>query len=395
MAAMQSGEPERPEAPEGAPGPPPAVPPPPAWPPPPPGWAPVPQPGWAPPPAGWGGAPPPLGYPSPYPPPPPPWGATPATAGWNAAGTPRPTGFGRFRPMGIGELLDAAFALYRRNLLLLVAITAVVQVPFAVLNLVVFQVLGVGADLDTVGSPGFLGTPGNPNSTLSDAQISAVKGLLVYLGLVVVVQMLVVLPLSLAAMSRAVSDRYLDRPASLGSSYAAALRRGGALLGAILLLILLVVGVTAAMVAGIAVSALAGPFGILPAIGFGAAWLVSLPLLAVRSTVFAQAIVVEGLGSAAGLRRSWRLTRGFFWRTFAILLVVFILQTVVGSVLQIPVGLLLSGARTGTQQLVSQGISAVTSVVVSPLSLIALTLVYYDLRIRKEAFDIEMLAASL
>ena len=32
---------------------------------------------------------------------------------------------------------------------------------------------------------------------------------------------------------------------------------------------------------------------------------------------------------------------------------------------------------------------------VSPLSLIALTLVYYDLRIRKEAFDIEMLAASL
>jgi len=72
------------------------------------------------------------------------------------------------------------------------------------------------------------------------------------------------------------------------------------------------------------VSTLAGPFGILPAIGLVVAWMVSLPLIAVRSTLFAQAIVVEGLGSAAGLRRSWRLTHGCFWRTFAILVVVFI-----------------------------------------------------------------------
>jgi hypothetical protein len=328
-------------------------------------------------------------------PPPAPWGSAAAVPGWNAAGAPRPAGFGRFRPMGIGELLDAAFVLYRRNFLLLVAITAVVQVPFAVLNLVVFQLLGVGADLDAAGSPGFLGSPGSPSGALSDAQVNAAKGLAVYLGLVVVVQMLVVLPLSLAAMSRAVSDRYLDRPASLGSSYAAALRRVWALLGAILLLLLIVAGATAAMVAGVAVSTLAGPFGIVPAIGLLLAWVLSLPLIAVRSTLFSQAIVVEGLGSAAGLRRSWRLTHRFFWRTFAILLVVFILQTVVGSVIQIPVGLLVSGTTTGTQELISQAIGAVTSVVVSPLSLIALTLVYYDLRIRKEAFDIEMLAASL
>jgi hypothetical protein len=297
--------------------------------------------------------------------------------------------------MGIGELLDSAFVLYRRNLLLLVAITAVVQVPFAVLNLVVFQLLGVGADLDAAGSPGFLGTPGNPGSALTDAQLNAVKGLAVYLALVVAVQMLVVLPLSLAAMSRAVSDRYLDRPASLGSSYAAALRRLGPLLGAILLLLLIVAGVSALMVGGVLASSLAGAFGILPAIGLLLAWLLSLPLIAVRSTLFSQAIVVEGVGSAGGLRRSWRLTHRFFWRTFAILLVVFILQTMVGWVLQIPVGLLVSGTTTGTQELVSQAIGAVTSVVVSPLSLIALTLVYYDLRIRKEAFDIEMLAASL
>jgi hypothetical protein len=313
--------------------------------------------------------------------------------GWNVAPPAPPVGYGRFRPLGIGELLDASFVLYRRNLLLLVAITAVVQVPFAILDLVIFQVLGVGADLDAAGRPGFFGTAASPNGSLSDAQISTLKGLFIYMGIVGAVQMFVVLPLSLAAMSRAVSDRYLDRPASLGSSYAAAVRRGGALLGAILLLILLVAGLSVAAFVGIALATLAGPIGIVPAIALLLAWLLALPLVAVRSTLFAQAIVVEGVGSLTGLRRSWRLTHRFFWRTFAIVLVVYLLQSVVGVVLQAPISLVVSG--TGTQQLLGKAVGAVTSVLVSPLSLIALTLVYYDLRIRKEAFDIEMLAASL
>ena len=406
---MESGDPDGPPAqPEGAPGPPP----PPVWPPPP-GWAPAPAPGgWpAPPPRGGPAAPPPGWPPQPppgWPPPPgtpgwppggeippsPGWGPPAAVAGWNPGLAAPPTGFGRFRPMGIGELLDASFALYRRNLLLLVAITAVVQVPFAVLNLVLFLGLGVGSDLDAAGSRGF-STLGNPGGTLNPAQVAALKSLSLYLAIVFAVQMFVVLPLSLAAMSRAVSDRYLDRPASLGTSYRAALRRGGALLGAILLLLLLVAGTTVALVVGIALAALLGPIGAVPAIGMGLAWLVALPLLAVRLTLFAQTIVVEGSGSAGGLRRSWRLTQGFFWRTFALLVVVFLLQSVVGAVIQVPAALLIGGLSAGTQQLIGQALGAVSSVVVSPLSLIALTLVYYDLRIRKEAFDIEMLAASL
>jgi hypothetical protein len=328
-------------------------------------------------------------------PPPPGWGPASAVAGWNpgvAAGT---TGFGRFRPMGIGELLDAAFALYRRNLLLLVAITAVVQVPFAVLNLVLFQLLGVGSDLDAAGARGPFASLNSSSSTLSGPQVAAFKSLSVYFVIVVAVQMFVVLPLSLAAMSRAVSDRYLDRPASLGTSYRAALRRGGALLGAILLLLLLVAGITVAMFVGIGIAALLGPVGVVPAIGFGIAWMAALPVLAVRSTLFAQTVVVEGSGSLGGLRRSWRLTQGFFWRTFALLLVVFLLQSVVGAVIQVPAALLIGGLSPGTQQLIGQALGAVSTVLVSPLSLIALTLVYYDLRIRKEAFDIEMLAASL
>src|ERR1700694_5076215 len=96
------------------------------------GYPPVPPhraPGWSPSP---GGAPPP---------PPPAWGH--AVPGWNPQ---RPyagqVGSGRFRSMGVGELLDALFSLHRRYFLLIADISAVVQVPYAVLQFVLFQVAG-------------------------------------------------------------------------------------------------------------------------------------------------------------------------------------------------------------------------------------------------------------
>jgi hypothetical protein len=299
--------------------------------------------------------------------------------------------------MGIGELVDAALTLYRRNFLLIIAIAAVVQVPFAALNLILYQLTGVGSDLDAAGlrGGGFGGVSAGPQGTLTDSQISALKGLFVYTGIVVALQLLVVLPLSLAAMSRAVSDRYLDRRATLGTAYRAAVRRGGPLLGAILLVMLLVAAELAVFAILLGVSVLLGPLGALLALAVVVALGVAMALTVVRSTLFAQAIVIEGVGSLTGIRRSWRLTRGAFWRTLGILAVVFLLQAIVGGALSLPIAALTSGLSAGLQQAIGQVVQAIGSVFVSPLNLIALTLVYYDMRIRREAFDIEMLAASL
>src|ERR1035437_3789341 len=90
--------------------PPPPPPPPGGWPPPPGGWAP--PPGWGAP--QWGPHP---GY------------GQPPVYGWQPQ--PMLPGSGRFRAQGVGQLLDAAFTLYRRTLGMILAITAVVQVPLA------------------------------------------------------------------------------------------------------------------------------------------------------------------------------------------------------------------------------------------------------------------------
>src|ERR1700692_1544334 len=99
-----------------SPPPPPAPPPPPGGPPGPPVWGVVPMP----PPRGWGPAPG-VGVPG-------------ASPGWGWDQQPVLPGSGRFRAQAVGELLDSAFTLYRRNLRLILAITAIAQLPLALLR---------------------------------------------------------------------------------------------------------------------------------------------------------------------------------------------------------------------------------------------------------------------
>src|SRR5487761_783476 len=102
---------------------------------PPPGWGSPPQGGGSPPP-GWGSPPPGWGQP-------PAWGAP--QPGWNPGFMPSQVGSGRFRSMSVGEWLDATFTLYRRNFALIASISAVVQIPYALLTLVLYEVTGLGA----------------------------------------------------------------------------------------------------------------------------------------------------------------------------------------------------------------------------------------------------------
>jgi hypothetical protein len=296
------------------------------------------------------------------------------------------------RPRSIGELLDSAFTLYRRNFLLLVSIAAVVQVPFAILQLVVYKLADIGGRLNTLQSvTNQLGNQGGQLTPGQSAQLSTdVGAFAVYFGVVILVQYFVVYPLSLAATTHAVSNRYLDRPASVGESYRAALSMWRSLIAMVLMLGLLVGG-SFGLVALVGVlSGSAALFFLLIVVVFAFAFVVLL-----RTTVAAQSIVIERVSGRQGLRRSWALTKGYFWRIFGILLLLGLLQSIVGAVFSLPIVALASGASADTRQLVSQAASAVSAIFVAPVSLVTLTLLYYDLRIRREGFDIEMLTAAL
>jgi hypothetical protein len=205
-----------------------------------------------------------------------------------------------------------------------------------------------------------------------------------------------VLPLATAATTRAVSDRYLDRPASVGSSYAAALRRMRALIWQSVILLgafLLVYALAVALI--LALSLVAGPV----AGGLGILLIIAaIPFVIfvyVRTSLAAPAIVLENLSGWRGLVRSWNLVRGFGWRILGIRILIFLITAIIGGLLVSLLSLAGAGLDLNGQFIVQEAASAVISVFIGPVTYIAVTLLYYDTRIRKEGFDIEMLAQSL
>lgn len=321
------------------------------------------------------------------------WGAPapglPPAYGW--APQTSPPGSGRFRAQAVGELLDSAFTLYRRNFRLLVAITAVVQVPLALFSYLAYQLTGYEGAATRLQQL----TANGSTVSLSDLQ-SPLLTLLTVGGAVLLVQLLLVQPVATAAMTRAVGDVYLDKPTSMSSVYSAVGRRLGAVVGVSVLLFLFGVGL-------IAVATLLS-LAIALSLGQQSVGLVLLIVLVAFFTVIvvytrwlfaAPTVILENLGPTAALRRSWRLVRGSTLRVFGITLLVGLIT----GILSAAVGALLTVVtQFGDQNahlVLSQLATLIVSVLIQPISFIVVVLLYYDLRIRREAFDIEMLAASL
>lgn len=349
-----------------------------AWPPPPPPGAPAgpppvppPSPGYLPQPAGYAG----------YPAPPP---GTPAPGFPTWAWSPPAVGWGRFRAQSFGELLDAAFTVYRRKFLPIVAIMALFQLPYLAVQL--FGERSVWSSLATLQSG-----PVSPAQLRSET--ASVLGATAVLLAVTLAYYVLLLPLAEAAVVKVVGDDYLDRPTGVGAALGLAVRRAAGVIG-FLLLELAVVGVPPLVLfaLGILVGGAGGAgIAVVALVGGG----VYAVVVVVRLSLGVQALILERLSPRAALRRSLRLTRGSFWRILLFYVVIVIVGTIVGGLLQGVAGLFIHGLSTATQLEVTSLADGVVGVFTSPFILILLTLVYYDIRIRREGFDLEMLARSL
>jgi hypothetical protein len=296
--------------------------------------------------------------------------------------------------MAVGEWLDATFSLYRRNFILIASISAVVQIPYALITLLLYEVTGLGA---FVRSPFASLNTQTITPAQEQALLNSFVGVFFVSAALLLVTAVVVLPLGEAATTRSVSDRYLDRPTSLRAAYRAALSRLGSLImmslilggayllciGAILVLVLLFALLGAGAVG--AALAILSVFALIPVV----------ILVAVRTAIAAPAIVLERISGRNGLRRSWHLTSGRFWPTFGRILLLALISGIISSVVAAIIDLPGSTLNPSNGFIYDQLASAIAAIFVGPITYIGVTLLYYDARIRKEGFDIEMLASSL
>jgi hypothetical protein len=193
----------------------------------------------------------------------------------------------------------------------------------------------------------------------------------------------------------------------IGLSQAWQTGRPGAVLGATVLLLLLGIAVPLPVAVVIVVLAAVhlGPVAVALGVLGGIATIVIEVLLVIRLSLTLPAVVLERVSPVAAIRRSWRLTHGSFWRLFGILLLTAIVVGVAGYVLTIPFAiiaavisgssLLTASATTSVAALIISAIGSIVSATITrPVSAGVSVLLYADLRMRREGFDLTLRNAA-
>lgn len=257
------------------------------------------------------------------------------------------------RPMTLGELLDRTFFLYRKNFPLFVGIIAL---PYLVL--LAFQLSGVAFRLRST------------STTLAAVSVFwTFATLIVNLG---------VYAASQGATVIAVSHLHLGRPVSIAESFAG-------IKGRILYIALIVIGYGIGIGVGFVLL-------IIPGIILALMWALTVPVA-----------VLEDTGLRDSVSRSSQLTKGARGRVFIVYFLFAILLYAAYMVWMIPLlavfGVMSRAHNPGGVVLWTQITFPVgvflSQCLVAPLMTIGLSLLYYDQRVRKEAFDLQHMMAAL
>lgn len=283
------------------------------------------------------------------------------------------------RPLSVGEILDRVLSIYRSHFWLLAGLSAVsggVTVAIQILRLIVLD-----SSRTTVGSPAYAMVLGG---------FAIIEGVLY----------IVAYSLTVAATTSAVNAIYLGEPTSIPIALRTARRLWLRCMG-----IAIWQGWSAGWVAiavmipffvAAALPGVAGFFGAALAVFLFIAILASIVygvIAYLRNSLAVPAAVVEDLKVRAAMRRSKRLASGRVGRIFLLMLLVYALW-MVATIVQVPLTLVLLKSQA-TERFALQAITLVVNFVcvtaVGPIAAIGLCLFYFDERVRREGFDIEIL----
>lgn len=295
------------------------------------------------------------------------------------------------RPLGVGELLDGAISCIRRNPAITLLIGAAVALVTQVLN--VLAIYPFLPDASAIEPDATFGEVMRELSGFLSANLFV--GLLAWLAGVVATGMLTVL----------VSRQVIGRPSTLGEVWTATRPRllrliGLAAVQPIIFALILLAGVAPGLALASTGAGIALGVG-----GGGLAAFVVIVYLYVSFAVAAPALMLEKQPVFRSLGRSHHLVRGKWWRVLGITLLATIITTFVAGIISTPFQLVGGGFTVltdpnaaGNPSLLALMIGAIGGVLGSmitlPFSAAITVLLYVDLRIRKEALDIELARAA-
>lgn len=279
-----------------------------------------------------------------------------------------------FRPLSFGEILDAAFTLYRRNFLRFFT----TSLAFGVGMVVVAVMAGTGAAV----------------------VIQAFGGVVAVLGALLVATAVLGMVMAMwGALTWQAARAYAGQKTSLGDALDASMESAGSLAGVGMM------GAVLLLVAAILPGALLG----MPLMGMGRpaagamvmlAWGMAATLL-VCSGLFAAlpAVMVEERGPLQAMARSFQLASGSVGRIAAVMLVALLITMLPGLGLGVVTGgladLMNPAAATQETELRDNLLGWALNLLTAPFLASVCVVLYYDRRVRAEALDVQMVTDRL
>ena len=305
------------------------------------------------------------------------------------------------RPLSIGDLMSGSFAAIRQNPKILFGFTMAVMAVMALITMVT-------AFLPT--ALGSVTSSRDPQASLSGTEDLAVLLLtnLASQG----VQMLTTVAgttIIMGILASAVSQMMIGNKVTLSQAWAMTQPRLGALIGTVLLLgivssIPLLISLVLFLVAFyFALTSESSQWLALLCLLILIPGFVGSYFLSIKFTFASVVTVLEEIGPVAALKRSWSLIKDYFWSTLGRIILVSLVAGFIAGFIGGFIGVfggiaLFSTADNDTGSMivaaVMAGLTTLASGVVMPLTATYETLMYADLRIRKENFAAVLLQAS-
>ena len=259
------------------------------------------------------------------------------------------------RPRSVTELVDVAVRLVARHYAAFLALTCIIFAPVIILALAAV----VYAKMQ---SPGAI-------------------ALLVIVGLIFIPWFLIVD----AAILSAASDAYLGRGVVIGRALRSALSRAGSIFAATVVKFLLIFAGMLPVIFASSVGRALGGGVIFLGVLVTMAWII---YVAVRLFAVPGAVVYENVDYSTALERSRTLSRGAVGQIIGAMLLIYVIVIGVQLAVLTVVSLAVSGE-------VASLVAQFAGIFTYPLTGTITTLLYYDQRVRKEGFDMELAAAAL
>ncbi|MGH2471521.1 MAG: hypothetical protein ACRDG6_03825 [Candidatus Limnocylindria bacterium] len=299
-----------------------------------------------------------------------------------------PSGGATLRPLGIGDVLDRVFGIYRARAIglfvlgliffaALVIAWIVLSVGFALAGLSTFQRLSQQPTSD-------------PATLLANpAFVELVGALFLFFAVGWLVTLLVAAVFTGAVIDAAAAS-HLGQERSLTQSLGVGLRASLRIFfaGVLATIAVSLIGVVFNVVSGFFVDN-----GLLLFLIFCVYFFVQIY---VQASWFVSPVVatIEGHGPVSSLRRSWQLSTGFRWRIVGLVLLLVVLFMVLFVLVVVLIGLIATANQSAGAVAFFIAIFAAVPIWM-PLFFGTMTVLYYDLRVRKEALDLQLAAEAM